>query len=409
MKTLLKVSEQTSWQLLGKAVSAFSTIIILGMIARSLGESEVGILTLALTYLSFFILISDFGLNAHILPRFIKGNINREWQKLLGLRAILTLVATLLAATLVFFWPDQSTVFTYTVLFGLFGVIQPGITLTTTAVFQSKLRFDLSVLASCFGSLVTLGLVWFFIRYGVGTPTLMVSYALGWSVTGVVALITVRKYISKLLPSFDFNFIKKTLLEVWPISAVIVLNLVYFRLDAFILARFYSYAEVGVYNLAYQIFQTLLVIPAFIMNSYYPLMLKNFSQDLDKFKINLTKACGMMLGAAVGGTILTIILAPWVIHLISGGKGFDGSALSLQILSLGFPAFFLSSVLMWTLIILRRYKTMLVIYLAGLIINILLNLIFIPQYSYFAASWVTVLSEYFILLAQTVILVKYLK
>jgi len=53
-----------------------------------------------------------------------------------------------------------------------------------------------------------------------------------------------------------------------------------------------------------------------------------------------------------------------------------------------------------------KYKSMFAIYLIGLIANISLNFMFIPTYSFIAASWITVISEYLILTLQVVSLRK---
>lgn len=408
MRTLFKVSQQTIWQLLGKAATSLTTIVILGSLARSLGAEEVGVLTLALAYLGFFALIADFGLNAHVLPFFLGEGANQQWRKLLGMRIIISLAAVVLSVILLVFYP-QSPIFKLTVILGLFGVIQPAIATTATVVFQSKLRFDLSVIASSLGSLLVLGSVMFFIKQGTGNPYLILGYSLGWLLTAVLALTFTRKYIVNLWPVFNLSYAKRIILESWPISVTVILNLVYFRVDAFILSHFRSFAEVGIYNFGYSIFQSLLVVPAFIMNSYYPLMLKDFEEDKQMFLTRLKKASLLMLGAGILGTILTFVFSPLVISIISGGKGFEGSADSLQALSLGFPAFFLSSILMWTLITMRRYKTMLIIYVSGLLLNITLNFIFIPRYSYLAAAYITSVSEYFILILQLIALLPQLR
>lgn len=407
MKSLLKISQQTLWQLLGKTITSVSTILIIGSLARVKGAEEVGVLTLALAYLGIFALISDFGLNAHVLPKFMGEKANYEWQRLLGLRLSISILALVLAIIILFFYP-QSLTFKLTILLGFLGIIQPAITTTTNIVFQSKLRFDLSVLANSVGALVILGLVFLLIKQGQTNPYLIIGYSLGWLISAVLGLYFARQYITSLLPVFDFAYIKKVLSESWPISATILLNLVYFRLDAFILSHYQSFTEVGVYNLAYSIFQSLLVVPAFIMNSYYPLMLKDFEENSVRFISRLKKGALLMLTMAVSGTALTLLLSPLVVPLVSGENGFGGSITSLQILSLGFPAFFLSSILMWTLITFRQYKTILIIYVIGLVFNGVANFIFIPRFSYIAASYITVFSEYFILLMQLIVLIPLL-
>lgn len=409
MKTLLSVFKQTSWQLLGKATSSLSTIIILGLITRNFGAAETGVLTLALTYLGFFALITDFGVNAHVLPEFLKGDSTKRWQKLLGMRILISLIATFFAGVLVSFWPGQSLQFKQTVLLGLFGVIEPAIYITAVAVFQSRLRYDLVVLANIGGIAVLLLTVVLLVLQKIGVPFIILGYSVGWFISAVLTLLLVKKFVTSLLPVFDLSYMKQVLLESWPISLTVVLNLVYFRVDTFMISIFRNFSEVGVYNVAYQIFQTLLVVPAFIMNSYYPHMLKNLHEDHEKFIKQVKTTTLSMIGLATAGTFLTLLLAPFVIDLLTGGKGFSGAITSLRILSVSFPAFFATSILMWTMIALKKYKTMLIIYLLGLAFNGALNFFFIPTYTYIASSWITVASEYLVLIMQLIVLQAALK
>lgn len=408
MDILKKIFQQTSWQVLGKAISSLSTILVLGLVSRNFGTEGTGVYTLALTFLSFFYLAADLGINAHILPSLLQENSNSSWQRLFGLRLALSGVLVVLAAIIILFWPVENESFRLAVLFGIPAIIGAGIFATTAALFQSKLKFDLQVLSSSFGAVVTLFVVWLLTNSSSGVPNLLTGQSLGLLAGGFLSLVLIRNY-TRLLPIFNFSYVKQVFLESWPISATLLLNIVYFRLDAFILTAIKSFAEVGIYNVSFQIFQSLLVVPAYIMNSFYPLMLKDFSEDFSKFKTNFKKAIFFMLGFGLLSTALTLLLSPLVIDIVTGGKGFAGSAQSLRILSLGFPGFFITSVLMWALITFKKYKTMLAIYIVGLIFNAVLNLILIPQYSYIGASVVTVASEYLIMVLQVAILISALK
>jgi len=117
--------------------------------------------------------------------------------------------------------------------------------------------------------------------------------------------------------------------------------------DSFMIAYFKSLSDAGIYNVAYSVFQTALVLPTFIMNAYYPMMLKTFH--------GLKRVLLGLLGLSLLGTVLTLIFSPLFIKILTGG-GFSGSSESLQVLSLGFPAYFVSSLLMWILIAKGKYK-----------------------------------------------------
>lgn len=393
MQSLGKISQQTSWQILGKAVTSLSTYLILTLIARNYHEAGTGIFTLALTYLAIFYLLSDFGFNAHLLR--VKGL--KQWPKLLGTRIIWSLILIVIALALLPLLPFATPQFSQAIFFGCLAILGSSVFVSCNLVFQSKLRYDQSVLASTVGTLVSLGLFVDLAQQQLAVPYLLIAHLTGWLVIATTSLLLVRKFVSSLTPQYDLGYSSKLFKDSWPIAVTLLLNVVYFRADAFILAVFKSNIEVGIYNLAYSFFQTALVLPTFMMNAYYPMLLKS-AKGIRRMGLIL-----LLLGGF--GTGLTYLLAPFIIHLTAGG-GFAGSVQSLQILSAGFPAFFLSSLLMWWLIVRSKYKTVLVIYLIGLLFNFSLNWLFIPQYSFFAASWITVISEYLILAMQTVILVK---
>lgn len=416
MRTLLKVSQQTLWQIVGKAATSLSTVVILGLVSRSFKETGTGVFTLALTYLGIFNLLVDFGINAHLLPRFIAGNFTKEWKSLLGFRLTLAFILVVLASMIVNsdflgikLWPSQDVVFKLSVMFGLVAIVEYSIFTTASAIFQSRLRYEFPTIITIAGSLVTLGAVTLVVKKNLPLPDLMIGYSAGWVLSGLLAIFFARRFIKDLRPQFDLGYALRTVKEAWPISLALVSNLVYFRLDSFILASVKSFSEVGVYNLSYQIFQSALVVPTFIMNSFFPIMIKRYFEDKTGFRSDIKKALLIMLGISLFATALLQILSPFVVRIVAGDRGFGESANLLKILSLSFPAFFLTSVFMWVLVVFKSYKIMLAIYLTGLIFNAMLNFILIPRFSYFAATWTTVISEYLILILQAVILRRFLK
>lgn len=399
MQQFVKISQQTFWQILGKIVTAASTFIILGMVARNFGEAGTGVFTLALTYLAMFYLLSDFGFNAHVLRK-VTGNrlqVTGEWNKLLGTRILWSAVLVILAVATLPFWPFTSSQFSAAVLFGVLAIIGYSVFVTCNLIFQSRLRYDLSVLASSLGTLVSLGLFVLLSLQKYPVSSLLLAHLTGWVIIAAISLMLIKKFLPKITPVYDLGYIKQLFLDTWPIAATLALNVVYFRADSFMIAYFKGVSDVGIYNIAYSIFQSALVLPTFIMNAYYPLMLRSQKG---------IKIVGLgLLGMASLGTILTLILSPVVIKVLTGG-GFAGSIAALQILSLGFPAYFLSSLLMWIMVVRGRYKLMMAIYGFGLVVNLTLNFIYIPGYSFLAASWITVFCEYLILGMQAVVLLS---
>lgn len=380
---LVKIFKQTFWQMIGKLVSSASTLIILGMVARVYQESGTGVFTLSLTYLAVFNLLSDFGFNAHIMR-----GAKVKWQKLLGTRIIWSIFLLILAVGLLPFWPFAQAEFIQAVIFGILAIVGFAIFTSCNLIFQKQHRYDLSVVASSTGTLVGLTVFILLSFFDLPVAFMLFPYLVSWIVISMTALFLLRRLIKNILPIFDLQYTISLFKDSWPIAVTLALNVVYFRADSFIISFYQGNHQAGIYNVAYAVFQAVLVLPTFMMNAYYPLMLKSYS------KMKLVAV--WLVTAAIFGTVLIFSLAPRLINILTGA-GFEGSSDSLQILSLSFPAFYLSSLLMLRLITKGRYKLMLAIYTVGLIFNLILNFAYIPQFSYLAASWITVFSEYLIL------------
>lgn len=407
MEKIITVSKQTSWQIFAKITTALSTFIILALVTRHFGETGTGIYTLALTYLAFFYIIGDFGLNAVILPKLLV-NPDVFWRKLLGLRIFFAFTLITIAIALISIWPSGETQFKEAVVVGSSAILASAIFVTSNVFFQSKLRYDLSFIAVALGSALTLATTLIILQNNFPIPYLMIGHVVGWFAIATASLVLVSKFTS-ISPVLDSSFIKNTFLISWPVSATLVLNVVYFRIDAFLLSFLKSFSDVGVYNLAYSIFQTLLVLPTFIINSFYPMMIKEYTEDKDRFSNTLVKASFLMLILALLVTSFVFFSSPFILKALAGSEGFFGSVATLQILSLFFPAYFLSALWMWSLVTIKKYKLMLVVYIVGLLLNILLNMLLIPDYSYIGSAWATGISEYLILIFLFIIIFKELK
>jgi O-antigen/teichoic acid export membrane protein len=406
MEIFKKVFHQLSWQMGAKVISASSTIFLLSIITRSFGEDGTGVYTLALTYLAFFYLAADLGLNGFYLSNYRDDPLlaNKIYNFRLGWSFVLFLGAVFILPLL----PFATTDFILTVLIGGLTIVLNGLFNSTNFVFQHHLAYSKSSQALAAGSVVSLTVAYILSIWGVPIYYFSLAPLLGWMVTVGICYLAVRNFYIFRLTKPDWFFPVETLRTAWPVAATLVVNTLYFRIDSFILSSTQTFATVGAYNLAYQIFQNILVIPAFIMNGYYPLMLKSIKDNPAVFRSHFKKAIFLMIFLGVFGFLSLFYLADFFIAVLTG-KGFDGAVTTLHILATSLPAFFLSALLMWLMMAKKLYKTLLMVYLTAFLVNFLANWYFIPVYSYIAASWVTVASEYLILLLQVLILYRYRK
>jgi len=395
VQKLIKIIHQTVWQTVFKVITTLGGFIILGIVSRNYGEAGLGNFTLALTYLAFFYVLADFGFNGYILRR-LQGTgyrVQNEWRKLLGVRILWGGFLTILAATLPLIFTPGLSDFKLAVLVGALTIFLNSIFFCVQALIQVNLKYEYSSWPVFLSAPAGVLLIFYLSSVRAPVYLLTAGYVLSWLVYTCLLLLLVRRIIKQLFPIFSKKYLVALFQGSFPLAATLFLNVIYFRADAFILSFFKGSAEVGVYNLAYQVFQAILVLPAFMMNSYYPMMLK-------ARKTSKLASLGLLI-LSLAILLTTYYLSPVIIKLITG-SGFAGSVESLKILSFGFPAYFLSALLMWVMVAKKKYKSLLVVYGLGLIVNIAANLYSIPQYGFVAASWITGISEYLILAMQIV-------
>jgi len=101
-----------------------------------------------------------------------------------------------------------------------------------------------------------------------------------------------------------------------------------------------------------------------------------------------------------------LVLSKEIIGFIFGEKYLPAS-LGLQLISFSIPFNFLLLILIDALIALDKRKELLIYDLIVVILNFLLNFLFVPQYSYFASSLITSISSFISLIFALFILKKY--
>jgi O-antigen/teichoic acid export membrane protein len=383
----------TTSQIIGRIVSSLTTFIVTLVLAKTFGAQGFGDYVKITTYVAFFYLLADFGINAMYLQQ------EKHWEDLLVLRIIMSCVLVLGALGVLYLLPKGVTQgYTDIVRMGII-LLSPTIAFqaiitSCNALFQKYLRYDMSTIAIIVGSVTSLILL-FIVMYqhifpiSVIFPTTVLLVSAG--VTAITALFLTR----------NFENIKHThlsFLRAWtlfcasiPLGLTLLFNLVYFRIDNIILTLTRSTMEVGVYGLAYKVFELPLIFPTFFMNALYPVLLKEQKDSLKKL---IKKSLILLFVSSLIVTGGLWIAAP-LVGIIK--QDFVLSITALRVLSLGLPFFFVSSLMMWVLIAQKKQNILLVIYGISMVINICLNYFFIPVYGYMAAAWITVVSEAIVL------------
>jgi O-antigen/teichoic acid export membrane protein len=392
-----KIAANTIYQLIGKGVSIVSTVATVALVTRALGVSQFGEYVLITTVPAFLYLLADFGLNAVFLRQVAQDNHHvQKFGSLLFLRLGLSAATFLLALSFALLSPYAAVV-KWGIMIASSTVFAQGVYTSLNALFQHNLRYDLSVLAGIASSVfAVLVFVWGFVSHA-GLLFFVSAWAATTLILAVLAL--VLSFLLAEKPRFSNNpaFARGLFIAAIPLGLTLIFSQINWMADVFLLRSLASAEAVGIYRLGYKVFENILPIPIFFVNALYPVMLADYHQGLSFLVARMKKSLGLLIAAAVVLAGLGFAFAPLVISIL-GGAEFSASVIVMRLLVLSLPIFFVTAPLQWFLITVGKERVLPLIYAAAAVLNVGLNIAFIPRYSYFASIWATIGAELVILI-----------
>ncbi len=375
------------------SLTSFFLLILLILAARYLGDVNYGIFTFSLAFVVIFEIFTDLGLselsqrsvarNKNLAPKYF-GNI-LVWKLITS-----TVVFAVLVVTINLLKSSPETRFTVYLLG--FAHILRSFKSTCRSFFRAFERFDLDCLTMYIErcALLAVGIIVLILGGG------LISFALVFLVVRVFDLALTFGILNwkvvKIVPKFNFVFLKKLQIEALPFGLFFVIIILYSYVDTVMLSFIRTDAEVGWYNAGYKIYEGLSVFPFIICTVLYPRLSQLFV--LNKKAHSLLSSRGAKYMFVISFLILTcgIVLSKDIVNILFG-EGFQNSVDALQILLLGVVFVFQIRLFHVILNSIDKQKVVMYVGLVGLIINIFLNLLLIPRYGFRGAAATTVMSE----------------
>jgi O-antigen/teichoic acid export membrane protein len=403
-----KIAHNTLIQLVSKGVTVVTSLAIVSLLTRYLGQSGYGMYATALNYGNVAMVFVDLGFFLIVL-REISGKPELKGSLVSNAFTIKLVLGVLVFAAsyfLTFLLPYDATL-RHAILVASLSFFVMSLSQIVITVLQADLEMHKSAIADVAGRLVNLGLVILAISYRLGISEVLLT-----SFVGNLVLLSVNWYWVtrkiRLSLAFDFAVWKKLLHEALPMGIVLVLSTIYFRIDTLMLSTMKSLAEVGIYQAPYKVLEVILSFPTIFMSSVFPILVGKMALDLSGMRPLFRQAfdvLGVMSLPLIGG----IMVFALPIMLFVAGPDFAASAPVLQILIWAVGGSFLNSVMIYSLIAAGHQKRLILPYLLTTAFNVTMNLLLIPRFSYIGAAYVTVATELLVLVYSGWLVAKLLK
>lgn len=399
---LFSFSINTLYQLLSRAVTAVSALVLVRFLIHTNGIDVYGAYQTVIVYTSFYWIITDFGLNA-LFVRDIKRNendigflysINLTTRLILG--GILMVISIL--GLYILNYPTEIFI---AAIIGSLTILFQSVLGANTVIFQAKLQYKFYFLSQIIGSLISV-IVTITLAYFTNSIILLtLGYVLGNFIMMLAGIVFARQFVPVQL-SKNFAVMKKYFLLSIPVGLSLIFSLGVNKIDSIIMSSVKlesidNRVAIGIYLLAYKVFELTTLLGVLSMNTLYPILSEYYGNNQFKhIQRILVKISILMLSASIFMIVLVSIFNGVIYSIIAPDVDrvtIDAVKNVLQILLIGLPLFYLTPLPMFGLIIMGKQKSLLIIYFLGFTINFLANYLFIPKFAYYAGAVITGLTE----------------
>ena len=386
-----------SWMLIAQIIVSILSFIWTILTAQYLGPSEYGIFGTAISFSTLFLFISDLGIGTYIV-RAISTDFETEYYYInnaftLSFFLSLIYLIVVLIALCVLGWNDLIILacFLYAivnVLSRLVGVL--------TVPFQVHEQLKFQAINNIIGNVSTFLALIIVIFTSLGLFGVISAYILSGSISFLYVFFTIRKNYFKLKFSLDLSCYKELIKCGIPFAIASVFITIYYSIDLVMITQFVGTYAAGLYNAAYKLLSFLNIFYSIYSVVIFPVMSKLFKEGKELLNIGFTKSTKYLSIISIPIAVFTCFYSYDIINIYGPEFTSAGSIMCILIWTVCFS--FINANVVNVLNASHKEYLVTVICGATALLNVILNLLFIPKYSYYAASVATVLCEVVLLI-----------
>ncbi len=372
-------------------------------LARVLGSGVFGKFSFVTTFVVFFYITSQMGLDAFGSREIAKNHKKSRFylNTIMSTKFLLAILNYFVLVCIAFIFFNNSSLFWFLIIFGTsifanamltefyFSGIQDMSPIGWGKVIRASILLVFSVL---------------FVREAADLIWALLFYLLGHFVSTIYLLI---KAYSQEKPNFNVSHWKKYLSVSVVIGIGAFMNSINFHIDKIIIPIYRDFSELGFYDAAVRVVFLFMILFSVVWNSFAPQITKmvHDKQNVDKIFQRFVRIISLFAFAI---TALTLVFADEIVFFLYGSSYGDSvlllRLLSLAILLAGLKTIFIASLLAW-----HREKSILKIIAMCGILNLLANLLLIQVLGAFGAAVSTLLSGILIVIFGYTIIRKYVE
>ncbi len=391
-----KYFKNTGWLMLARVGSLLIKVLAGISVSNYLLAERNGMLSYPMVIVTFFLAASALGLDGFVTREIIRHPENKD--TLLGTAFRMRLLAALaLLPVLYLVWNMMAQVgdpgekpFRHVFIVGLSTLLQS--VNIIDGYFQSKVQgkvimcvqVSANVLSACFKlSLIVLGcsLEWFVWALLLDAFLLSAGYVVAYQWSG-------ERFGRWKYDGAVASFLLK---HSWPLIFSAILITVYMKIDQLMIEHYLGVEALGVYTQVVSLSESWYFIPIAIASSVFPVLVSARNSDPDRYWKRLQNLYDLMVVLSVGLALVTTFCSTFIFHVLFAPSFWGGApVLSVHIWA---GVFVFLGTASGQYLVAEGYTGLSMLRTAvGAIVNIVLNVIWIPKWGIMGAAYATLIA-----------------
>ena len=364
---------------------------------RYLGKEDFGIYTVATTIGFFISLLADLGLTTIITREISKkpGLASRLFGLALAIKFVLSLFS-LTVLWLYLMWADYSAYAQQTILLFSIAAFLGTFSQSAFAVFRGLEKMQYEAMAVSLDKFLSVALGIALLVAGFDVRVFVISFVVAGLVKTGLSYAVLYRHMLSFRVDFDWRPAVIMLRVSLYFGLSIFLAVCYNYLDILMLQSMATLEHISFYSASYRLLTLTTIIPTVLVTAFLPQLTirKKSYPDLAEL---FSRGVGYLLIFILPMIPLILLLAEPIIGFLYGA-GSGGSIPALRILVFAAAAQMINTFFVPLYAAINKQQKIVHFQMVGLILNIVMNLILIPYWSYLGAATATVATEWTILI-----------
>ena len=390
-----KYAANTGWHFLQKFITLPISLITLAIVTRYLGPEQFGIWSYTLSLVGITGVLASFGID-DIVFRESAAASDEENNHILGSAFVIKffggLLSFFISAVAVYILDTDPLIRTMVIIMAAGFLFQPFNVLKT--YFQARVQTKYSAVVVTTVFLATAALKICFALWGVN----LLFFAYITIVESVLySLLFVGIYMLRrnnvLYWKASWSTMHPMLISAFPLILSSISAAIYTRIDQVFLMQMVDETAVGVYSVGIRIAEYWFFIPSIIATSVFPSIVMLRKSNKEKYLDRTIELTVLMLAITSVGAVGIYFLGPYVIPLLFGAA-YSSAIPILTLYAWAGPGVAINIALTKYLIAEDTTRWIFICSVFAMIINVVLNLLLIPEYGIYGAAVATLISNF---------------